>query len=317
MATYRDAAVNLMKQLVGEGRSYYLGGGHEWTNLVTRNVLGVNVSVPSGGMDCSGSTSAVYKALGVLPRNSTVYPTATMAGQLCATGNFIYHDWSDSYTMRPGDLMLKPNYHVAMCISDAFDMADFVPGTGGRTKGFEDMGWTICLELSDSVGGRTWSNTSGGGSAGAGDPRYTWSQHNVTGQLELARDRRRLYGWDSAAADGICGVDTQADIIAVWQQSLNDDYPNPPFLAVDGWLGAETRMCVDCHPIFAGVSGNQALMGKYALWFNGHNVDLSNWDFTDADQAAVRAHARFYSGIRKDGVIDGAVLATLLPLAVR
>ena len=225
--------------------------------------------------------------------------------------------------MKPGDIVIF-DWHDGGVSTDHIGFVETL-GSGsfvcieGNTDGGKVARRTRYPGNIQGIVRPAYSGTSGSGTTGGGttegDPRYTWSQHNVWGQEELARDRMRLYGWNSAAADGICGVDTQTDIIAVWQQSLNDDFPEPPTLEVDGWLGPVTRMCIDYHPIYAGVSGNQALMAKYALWFNGHDVDLSNWDFTAADQAAARTHAQYYSGIRTDGVIDGAVVATLLPLA--
>ena len=172
METYREAAVNLMTQLATEGRSYSLGGGHEWENLVERSVFGVSVYVPGGDMDCSGSVSAVYKALGLLDKY-TIYQTSDMADLMVSTGYFTEHPWDDPYVMRPGDLMLRPAVgdaigHVAMCIASDFSLAEFTTaGAGGPgVRPFYDFPWTICLELSDSIGNKTWSGTGGGTTTG-------------------------------------------------------------------------------------------------------------------------------------------------------
>lgn len=174
MATYREAAVNLMSQLVTEGREYELGGGHDWTDLVARSVFGIGVYVPGGNMDCSGSVSAVYKALGLLNKYAH-YPTSNMADLMCATGYFVAHDWNDSYVMRPGDLMLRPSTdyaigHVAMCVASDFSLAEFTTNSAGGPgiRSFYNFPWTICLEFLDSIGNRTWSGSDGGTGGGTG-----------------------------------------------------------------------------------------------------------------------------------------------------
>lgn len=187
--------------------------------------------------------------------------------------------WSDKYLLR-GDILVNEQMHTTINLTDG-DLADA-------------SGW--------------------GGSSDAYDP-FAYSEHNHEGQCELARDRMKYFGWNSMEPDGIAGKDTQAQVVALIQQSLNWDYPDdPPYLDVDGVLGEQTAACMDAHPVKAGDGDWRALSVKYALWFNGWTPDLSNWDFTDADANMLATHAG-YHGVRTDGVCDAAVLKSLLPSA--
>lgn len=220
MATYREAAVELMRKITSEGRPYVLGGGHYWyspdTTFVYEDVFGVSVSIPAGAMDCSGAVSSVYKALGLLDKG-TVYSTSVMADLMCATGYFIYHDWSDSYVMRPGDLALRSyeTGHVAMCMDSSFTLAEFLPNEGGDPdEPYYDFGWNICLELSDAIGNMTWSESgSGGGTGSSIDEDGLWGR-------ETTRALQNHYG---TTPDG-----------EVWHQWAPNIRENP--VLVDGWL---------------------------------------------------------------------------------
>ncbi len=217
MATYREAAVNLMSQLCTEGRSYILGGGHNWAGLVNRSVFGKTVQVPGGDMDCSGSVSAVYKALNLLDKYTT-YPTSNMASLMCATGNFIYHDWDDAYVMRPGDLMLRPSSeghigHVAMCVGSDFSLAEFTTAKAGGPgiRSFYDFPWTICLELADNVGNKTWTGSTDGGSTDGGS---TGSEALVVDGYWGEATTRALQRHYKKVVDGIVSHQWQPNIDA-------------------------------------------------------------------------------------------------------
>ena len=226
MATYRDAAVDLMKQLVNSGRQYsYDGDGHSWTNLETMYTYGVPVNMPAGDTDCSGAVTNTYIALGVL--QAGYYDTGNMADKLCSQG-FIYHTWGDSYVMRPGDLALRPKNtgmeygHVAMCVGNDYTLAEFTtPSAGGPgIRSFYNYPWTICLELPDSIGNMTWSDSgSGGGTGGNIDEDGLWGK-------ETTRALQNHYG---TTPDG-----------EVWHQWAPNIRENP--VLVDGWLCDDTLL---------------------------------------------------------------------------
>ena len=308
MATIRDAAVNLMTQLVNSGRSYVWGGGHAWTNLQTVNVLGVNVQVPAGGMDCSGSVLNVYKALGVIPKGDD-NDTASMASYLVGKG-FIYHDWSDSYVMRPGDLALRPKNtgmaygHVAMCVASDFSLAEFTTASAGGpgVRAYYDYPWTICLELPDSIADRVWGGSSGG------DASVRSMQGLLNGKLDA-------FGLARVSATGAYDAQTQAGLVRLLQASDNLDYACG--LAVDGVAGAATRAAMDAHPVGLGheTQGNDVWAVKAMLVGNGWTeVGLGDWLWGATEDAALRGHQPYW-GLASTGVCDGATLRSLVSAA--
>lgn len=309
MATIRQAAVDLMTQLATSGRAYLLAGGRDWSSTETRYVYGEAVSVPMGPMDCSGSVTDVYIALGVI--TNQYYDTGNMASKLCAQG-FIYHDWSDSYVMRPGDLALYPSGtgsrpgHVAMCVDSNFSLAEFTtPSAGGPgVKAFYDYPWTVCLELPDSIANRTW----GSGSSGGGTSSIKSMQSMLNGKLSS-------FGQGSVSVDGIYGQQTQRGLVRLLQASDNIDYGYS--LSVDGIVGPATLAAVNAHQIGYGheTTGNDVWAVKAMLVGNGWDeVDLGSWNWTSTDQAALKGHQPYW-GLSSTGVCNGATLKSLVPQA--
>lgn len=301
MATYRDAAVDLMKQLVDSGRQYsYDGGGHTWTNLETMYTYGVPVEMPLGDTDCSGAVTNVYMALGVLQKG--YYDTGNMADSLCSQG-FIYHPWEDSYVMRPGDLALRPKNtgmeygHVAMCVADDFTLAEFtIPAP--RICPFYDYPWTICLELPDSIGNQAWSGGSTGGST------------SIAGMQTELNGKLAAFGLAGVSVSGAYDFQTQNGLVRLLQASDNYDYGCG--LAVDGYIGAATAAAMDAHPVGEGgeTVGNDCWTIKAMLVGNGWDLDLSYWDFDDAAKSALAGH-KPYHGLPATPICDGATLRSL------
>lgn len=287
MATYREAAVNLMTRLATEGRGYELKGGHSWTNLVTYDVYGVSVGVPAGSMDCSGAVSAVYKALGLLDKG-TIYDTGNMEYLMCDTGYFTWHSWDDPYVMRPGDLMLKPKPsddaigHVAMCIANDFSLAEFTTDNvgGPGVRGFYDFPWTVCLELNDSIGNQTWSGSSTGGS-GTGGPI---AEDGVWGKATTAAMQRH-YG---TVADGEVwhqwrpNIDANPVLGEGWMcdetllgspviRALQSDLG----VSADGIMGPATISAI--YDLFGGAYGHSTTLSAAAVWEIQHQLNGDVW----------------------------------------
>lgn len=330
-ADLRADVVGLMYHMVthdgNDGHGYTWG--NRWGNGGTEvvNVNGHDYTIAKGDRDCSSGVISAYEAVGVSCGGATY--TGNMADLMCATGNFKYHAWDDDYTMRPGDLALNNAHHVAMCLNDSFDLMQFSIAENGTAygvqgdqtgeesniRGYYDYPWDCCLEFTPS--GSSDAPKDDSPNFAAVNPLYDGSERNKAAQRELMNDRRNYFGWDDdRVIDGIAGYETQTDVVAIIQQSLNIDFPDdPPYLEVDGLIGQLTSTCMDYHAVSAGMGDFRCLAVKYALTFNGYQCDLSNWDFTDADADRLRQFARWYPQVRQDGVCDGAVLRVLLPLA--
>ena len=339
----RADVIGIMHHLVthdgDDGHGYTWG--NRWGNggYEDIQVNGHTFRIAKGDRDCSSGVISAYEAAGVSCGGATY--TGDMVEKMTSTGNFRYHPWDDDYQVRPGDVVLNQQHHVAMVMNDSFDLMQFSINENGGVYGgkqgdqtgsesnihtWYDYPWDCCLEL------LCGDNESGSGDDSTPepapeptpvvtpdddvDPRYDGSERNKKAQRELVEDRRNYFGWiDDRAIDGIAGEDTQTDVVAVIQQSLNDDFPEPPTLDVDGYIGEQTKACMDYHPIYAGCGSFRALAVKYSLCFNGYDEDLSNWDFTESDADNLKSHCKWYPQVRQDGVCDGDVLCTLLPLA--
>ena len=171
MATIREAAVELMRNLVTDPSRYYAQNtGQSWSNLTTKTVFGYNVQVPAGPMDCIGSVTAVYKALGLL--NHGLYTsTRDVRVDICDGVKFILTEWLDDYVMQPGDMPLceRPQKvgHISMCTvgGPGFRIAEFVPSGGREVDCYqynyfadgEVKQWNYCIALSDFYGDQEWA----------------------------------------------------------------------------------------------------------------------------------------------------------------
>ena len=288
MATYRDAAVDLMKQLVLSGRGYYLGGGRDWSNVSTMYTYGVGVSMLNGATDCSGSVTNVYAALGVISKG--YYETADMRSKLTAQG-FLEHQWSDSYVMRPGDLALCEPGHVAMCVADDFTLAEFLPGAVRITPFYEPVmkdgrSWNYCLELPDSIGDRTWSGsgTSGSGTGGSGTVGGSIAEDGVWGKATTAAMQRH-YG---TVADGEVwhqwrpNIDANPVLGEGWMcdetllgstviRALQSDLG----VEADGIMGPATISAI--YDLFGGAYGHSTTLSAAAVWEIQHQLNGGVW----------------------------------------
>lgn len=110
---------------------------------------------------------------------------------------------------------------------------------------------------------------------------------------------------------GAWDVQTQAGLVRLFQASSNHDFDSG--LVIDGVSGGKTRAAIAAHPVGIGyeTGGNDAWAVKAALVGHGHDVDATNWDWADAEDAALRAHQRAW-GLDDDGICGPLTWATLV-----
>jgi len=355
MATIREAAVDLMVQMCNDERfGYYIGGrpqgDYNTANPDTFTVLGVNLQVPVADYDCGSSIRKVYRLLGV--NIGSASSTNNMKEQMCDVAQtFIAHPWTDSYTMRPGDIALyvNPGYngssafgHAAMCIDSNFTLAEFYPGNGlqdayagdqggeGRIVPYYnytgssswESGWTYCLELKDEIGNQAWGGTTTGGTtapSGMQDPNASnWADlvsnaADISNMQGLLNTRLAAFGISGVTVTGTYDTQTQRGLIRLLQASHNVDFAAG--LSITGYINAATASSMSAHPVGQGgeTYGNDAWVVKAALLGNGWVLDLSHWNIDSKALTALAGHKSYYPTVNNVPVCDGPTLRTLAP----
>ncbi len=287
MATMREAVVNLMYQICAESGYPYSQDRNLWGRYDTYNVLGHNVAFPAGQYDCSLVIIRVFESLGISCGGASY--TGNMHSCMCeGTSNFIWHDWSDSYTMRPGDLAIRDDEsddrHVAMCIDYVFTFADFVPVFGGQIgERNGSYGWTGCIELADSVANQPWNGVGldGGGVVGQIEENGLWGCA-TTSALQ------RRYG---TPVDGIVShqwaPNVQANSAVLLSESWQTDETAIGSTViralqadlgteVDGIFGAADILALK-NGIFGGVYGSTDVMTSACVWELQHQLNGGVW----------------------------------------
>lgn len=129
-------------------------------------------------------------------------------------------------------------------------------------------------------------------------------------QRELNR-RLATFMVEEVEATGVWDVQTQAGIVRLFQASSNYDFDRR--LVIDGVSGGLTRAAIAAHPVGIGYedAGNDAWCVKAALVGHGHDVDVSTWLWTDAEDAALRVHQKAW-GLDADGICGAATWSTLV-----
>lgn len=129
-------------------------------------------------------------------------------------------------------------------------------------------------------------------------------QRNLNGILQA-------FMVEEVAVTGTWDIQTQTGIVRLFQASSNHDFNSG--LVVDGVSGGKTREALNRHPVGIGYEtfGNDVWCVKAALVGHGHEIDLTNWDWREAEDAALRVHQRAW-GLDDDGVCGPFTWATLV-----
>lgn len=129
-------------------------------------------------------------------------------------------------------------------------------------------------------------------------------QRNLNGILQA-------FMIEEVAVSGAWDIQTQTGIVRLFQASSNHDFGSG--LVVDGVSGGKTREALNRQPVGIGYEtfGNDVWCVKAALVGHGHEIDLGNWDWREAEDAALRVHQRAW-GLDDDGVCGPFTWATLV-----
>lgn len=215
--------------------------------------------------DCSSSTSAIVKSVGILLGNtrlaninqslSTYYMRSPFvsAGFQCLTES--KYLTSDTYLLA-GDILLKDDAHVAINVTD-----------GGKSSGQTSPGST-----SQPVTGAKGSTLKS---------VQTWLNSSYKANLSV---------------DGVYGPKTKAALVRALQTELNKSGAR---LDVDGEFGPKTRAA--CRTLYQGTSG--ALVRVLQGGLIGFGFDTNGFDgiYGSGTKAAVTAFQRS-KGIGVDGI---------------
>ena len=129
-------------------------------------------------------------------------------------------------------------------------------------------------------------------------------------QRELNKRLAAFYG-EAVEVTGAWDIQTQAGVVRLFQASSNHDFDSG--LVIDGVSGGKTRAAIAKRPVGIGYEtfGNDVWCVKAALVGHGHEIDLTNWDWREAEDAALRVHQRAW-GLDDDGVCGPFTWATLV-----
>lgn len=116
---------------------------------------------------------------------------------------------------------------------------------------------------------------------------------------------------EEVAVSGAWDIQTQTGVVRLFQASSNHDFDSG--LVIDGVSGGKTRAAIAKRPVGIGYEtfGNDVWCVKAALVGHGHEIDLTNWDWREAEDAALRVHQRAW-GLDDDGVCGPFTWATLV-----
>lgn len=323
MLGYRDRAAEVMEHLCrhdgdgGHGYSQYSRWGDGTYETLTLSD-GSTVTVANGDRDCSSAVIDAWEA--ALP-GSTAGATYTgnMRGEFLSTGLWRWHPRGDGYVAKRGDIYLNEAYHTAMCTcADPDTLAQFsISETGGvdgkegdqtgwesNVKPFYEYPWNGTLEFAGDGG-----EPDGAGTV-CGVPAETYASWVRDVQREVT-DSLSRHGQPGCAVDGTYGEETRAAVVRLLQCGLNSDWGAG--LDVDGVVGPATLGAIEAHPVGLGASdhGDDVYACKCGLVVQGWDIDLTTWDWGEAEDAACRGHQQWH-GLATDGVVGADTLPTLL-----
>lgn len=129
-------------------------------------------------------------------------------------------------------------------------------------------------------------------------------------QRELNK-RLAAFMIEEVEVSGAWDIQTQTGIVRLFQASSNHDFDRR--LVIDGVSGGLTRAAIAAHPVGIGYedAGNDVWCVKAALVGHGHEIDVSTWMWTDAEDAALRVHQKAW-GLDVDGICGAATWSTLI-----
>lgn len=291
---------------------------------------GSTVQIANGDRDCSSAVIDAWEA--ALP-GSTADATYTgnMREEFISTGLWRWHQRGDGYVAKRGDIYLNEAYHTAMCTcADPDTLAQFsISETGGvdgkegdqtgwesNIRSFYEYPWDGTLEAIADGGDEPQDPGSGdGGHDDSGDDGMPDADTYASWISDIQRevtDSLSRYGQPGCDVDGEYGPETKSAVVRLLQCGLNADWGAG--LDVDGILGSATLAAIGEHPVGVGYSdhGDDVYSVKCGLVINGWDVDLTNWDWDDACDAACRGHQQWH-GLETDGIVGADTFATLLP----
>ena len=317
--TNKQKAVEAMLHLVNDSSHGYTQG-NRWGNGAYEIVTlsdGTQIKLALGDRDCSSAVVDVWEQVDPGCMGGATY-TGNYYECLMSTGKWKWHPWEEDYELSYGDIVINLSVHTELCVSDDYQLAGFniaengtIYGVEGDQTGFESYvkpfympsyGWDGIFEY---IGEDIQED--------AVEPDEETLDSVIVNLQNQLNDRAAAFGLPAVAVTGNYDLATQLGLIELYQASCNVDYNAG--LDVDGWYGAASRTVTSAHPIGLGyeVFGNDVWVAKAGLVGQGHDIDLSTWNWDDECDQACKTHQPYYS-LEADGICGPLTFGTLFPL---